>query len=668
MADAEKNIVEFLDGDQIKLGIVLKQTASRTLVTDQHGKQHSLNSRQIIINHDRNVATSDFPEYSRAYLDSVQAVSDEIDTELLWESIEPKGLELKPDKAAEIYFGNTDIISRSAIFRAAILDSLRFKRKGIHISVRSDEQVDEQLHVQKKKAEKEDLSKDFVTWGDSIFEAGEEIPSGWKPEFLPLLNSLEQAISNPEYELDPWLRKLIQHHSGPFRSRSETIVRLLVAGGRLPEGSDPFILESGLPLEFSEAAEAEADSLKAFEPISTTQSPVKGLSFSIDDEDTREIDDAISIREEGENYLIGIHISDASAFIAVDSMLDLDASRKNTSIYLPHRQFRMFPPRLSCDLMSLKQGVTRPAVSCNILVSEEGEILEWNFTRSHLEVTENLSYTLADSLLDSKSSSGEKPEMSKSLRFLNLFAGELLKKRISNNAVVINRPELKITVKDEDIELSIINSDSPSRRIVSELMILYNRLAASLAAENTLPFIYRSQKQPEGEIPELPETGYDNFAAFKLFSMMEPGVLSLAPDKHFGLGIDCYAQVTSPIRRYSDLLNQRQLASIITGNPPRYSAESLTDSLGGIESTERAVRKLERKMNRLFILRYMMQEKRTEHELVVLQNAKNGYLVETVAEATRGILQVQEEPLPGSILKGRISKIDPESDILIFTA
>ncbi len=664
----ETEIIEFMDGDTIKIGLVSKRSASRIQVTDQNGKQHSLNSRQILLIHNKKSSSNDFNEYSRLYLESVKVLADEIDTELLWEGIEKKDDNLNPEIAAQIYFGDSDTINQSAVIRAAASDNLHFKTKGVHIMVRDSHQVEEQEHVQQKNAEKQEINDRFMTWAANLLDGKTTQSPDYHQEFLPFLNSLEQSLSNEDYNLEPWLQELIRYHSGPFRSRAETIVLILVGGDRLPENADPFILESGVPLEFSEASLEEAEKITPFNPAPGDIQVESEVIFSIDDEDTKEIDDAVSITESGNHYKIGIHIADAASFISPESLLDGEAALRYTSIYLPHRQIRMLPESLSCDLMSLRENQLRPVVSCNLLVSRDMEVLEWNFTRSYLEVNKNLTYSYADSLLGPDSPPENQAGLQKGLQVLKIFTDRLLRDRIEKGALVINRPEMKISSKNGKIELSLLDSGSPSRLIISELAILYNSLAAGLASENQVPFIFRSQKNPEKELPELPAAGYDHFAAFKLFSALESSNTGLEALTHFGLGLDAYAQVSSPIRRYTDLLNQRQLCSFIRGTEPAHTAEKLAEHLNGLASSDRLTRNLERKINRLFTLRFLLQDRTKEFDLVVLQTNKGGYLVESIPECYRGTLTSFEELLPGTRLKARISKIDPETDTLQFTA
>ncbi len=663
----ELEIVEFLDDEQLKLGLVLKQAASRIQVTDQNGKQHSLNKKQLVLTHSRKVTAFEFTEFSRLYLESVTDLADEIDTELLWESLPDKGGDLDPAEAAEIYFGNADPVSRSAVIRAAGSDSIHFKRKGTHISIRSPQQAAEQKHLQTRKAEKETLNNQFSAWALAVLDGGNKSALKLLPEFLPLLNSLEQCLTNEAYVPESWLNELLSAQSGPFRSRAETIVMLLVGGQRLPEDADPFILESGIPLEFDSAALEEAELFTEPESMNLPGALETGVVISIDDAETEEIDDAVSIKRVNDSYLLGIHIADMFEFVGPGTPLDREAAQRCTSVYLPHRQIRMLPERISCGLASLFKNRARPVLSCSILLGPDLEMLEWSFSRAYLEVQDNLTYSQADKIMRSADDPSDAPPgLKHGLEVLEKFTDILLRNRMDKGALLISRPEVKITFDNSEIQLELIDPESVSRRIISELMILYNRLASEFASAQQLPFIYRTQNKPENEIPHLPEKGYDNYAAFKLFSMMEGSGMSVKPSPHFGLGLDSYAQVSSPIRRYTDLLNQRQICSILEGQEPPHPAEQLSEHLAEIDSSERSRRNLERKISRLFTLRHLLKSKNGEFEIVVLQPNKAGYLVETAAECFRGFLNTSETLQPGTTVTAKISRIDPESDILQF--
>lgn len=664
----ETGVVEFLDNGQLKLGIIQKAGSNRVQVIDQNGKQQSLGGKQIALHFDPGVATEDFNGFAREYLEKVSCLAEEIDTELLWESLDTRGIELDPEKAAALYFGAADPQNQSALFRAAASDAIHFRQRGIRITVRTAEQVEEQKHLQEKLAEKEKLFDKFQAWADGVLGQNRGVGALQNiDEMLPFLNSLEQSVVNPGYSLDSRLKELIDTHSGPLKSPAEAVVELLVAGGRMPPEADPFILESGISLEFSDESlrEASADwdsSTEARNDIET------GIVFSIDDPETRDIDDAISVLKSSEYYLVGIHVADLTSLVQPGSSMDRDAMSRGTSVYLPHRQIRMLPEKVSCGAASLVEKKYRDTISCMLRVSSRLEILEWEFVQGRIRVDHNLSYDEADRIAESE---GEQPppfpEAPEIFAFLRDFTNDLRQERMAEGALDINRPESKITVEDQRIHLKMLDSNSASRRIISELMILFNRLAGRYASENRIPFIYRTQKSPEKDLPELPETGYDHLLAFQVFSMIEPGRVSLNPDRHFGLGLSAYAPSSSPIRRYGDLLNQRQIAAALKGGQPPYQREQLEELLAGLARAERTSRSLERKVSRLFALRYLITSRKKTHQAAILQETKNGYLVETVPECFRGILQTGEPRTPGSILNVLISKVDPESDTLIFS-
>jgi len=663
----ETGIVEFLDNGQLKLGLIQKASSSRLQVVDQNGKQQSLSRKQLVLQHDPGVSAEEFNGFVRDFQDRVSTLAEDIDTELLWESLESRGSDLDPEKAADLYFGDPAPPNQSALFRAAASDAIHFRQKGIRITVRTAEQVEEQKHLQEKLAEKEKLFEEFRNWATAILGSKSasslEMPAG----MLPFLNSLEQSLVDPNHNLDGNLKELIDIHSGPLRSRAEVIVELLVAGGRMPPEADPFILESGIPLEFSDETLQEASAILKDSPVPGLPDLETGPVFSIDDPDTRDLDDAISITEEGENHLLGIHVSDLTPLISPGSALDREAMSRGTSVYLPHRRIQMFPDKVSCNAASLLEKESRSSLSCMVRLGRDLEIIEWEFMQGSVRVDYNLSYSEADRIFDSlPGPTSPFPGATEKMLLLRDITDKLRSSRLAEGALEINRPESKITVEGDQIDLKMLEPESPSRRIVSELMILYNRFAGRFAADNRIPFLYRAQKAPERELPELPENGYDHFIAYQVFSMIEPGKVSLDPDRHFGLGVSAYAPLSSPIRRYGDLLNQRQLASFLQARQLPYRKEELEELLAGLSRAERTSRSLERRLNRIFALRYLVINRRKNHRAVVLQKIKSGYLVETVPECFRGILHTVESREPGSMIDVVTSKIDPESDTLLF--
>src|SRR2546430_9037030 len=164
-----------------------------------------------------------------------------------------------------------------------------------------------------------------------------------------------------------------------------------------------------------------------------------------------------------------------------------EAARRSSTIYLPSITVRMFPDRLSTDLASLRVGVPRPAFTVEMRFDKQGNRIGYRIALSTIQVQKRLSYDEADQII----------ETDPVLCALRQLAKQLHDARSKRGAITFRRPELKIRVRGDEIEITKINPNSSSRFIVSEMMILANGLAADFASLNSIPVIYRTQEPRE---------------------------------------------------------------------------------------------------------------------------------------------------------------------------
>jgi exoribonuclease-2 len=227
------------------------------------------------------------------------------------------------------------------------------------------------------------------------------------------------------------------------------------------------------------------------------------------------------------------------------------------------------------------------------------------------------------------------------LRLMNQAALKLRERRRLAGALLIHRREPKIKVsEDGEITLTLIDSASPSRLLVAELMVLSNYAAARWAADHRVPIIYRVQ----------PNLGGD-------YAAQRPR-LSLHPEFHAGVGLDYYAQVSSPIRRYMDLVLQRQLLAALAEPPSvAYQADELMTVLANAEAAETEGKELERRAKRYWILRYLERNAQgRELEAIVL---RDGASAELDAYAVRGSLHGAPNLVSQSRIVVRIARVEP---------
>ncbi|MFO7630207.1 MAG: ribonuclease catalytic domain-containing protein, partial [Prochlorococcaceae cyanobacterium] len=318
---------------------------------------------------------------------------------------------------------------------------------------------------------------------------------------------------------------------------------------------------------FSAAQEAEACRLLALHaaplPGDEARLDLSGQRcVTIDDDDTRDIDDGLALERRGDGALrLWIHVADPDRLIEAGSPLDLEARRRGSSLYLARGNQPMFPESLSAGPLSLRQGVRSAAWSTWVELSGDGAIAAYGIGRSWVQPTFRLSYADADDLIDL--APPEEPDLADLERLLQRRRSW----RVAQGALLLDLPEGRIRCRDGEPLLEI-SEPSPSRHLVAEAMILAGAAAASFGIEHGLALPYRSQPPaelpPAAELQALPE-GAVRFAAIK--RCLSRGLMGTQPSPHFSLGLPAYVQATSPIRRYGDLLVQRQIGAQLSEGP-----------------------------------------------------------------------------------------------------
>ena len=303
--------------------------------------------------------------------------------------------------------------------------------------------------------------------------------------------------------------------------------------------------------------------------------------FTIDDVETRDIDDAIGLerRPDGSERL-WIHIADPGRLISAGSPLDLEARRRGSSLYLSRGNLPMFPSELSTGPFSIRTGRRNAAWSTWIDLDERGAISDFGILRSWVTPRYRLSYEDADELIDFA------PPEDADLAELHRLLERRRCWRCGQGALLMDLPEGRIRCREGELSVQITEPGA-SRMMVAEAMILAGAVAARFGIDHDLALPYRSQLPadlpPDAELEELPE-GAVRFAAIK--RCLSRGLMGTQPAAHFSLGLDAYAQATSPIRRYGDLAVQRQIAAVIDGDSP-LSEESMQTLINSFDSAVR---------------------------------------------------------------------------------
>lgn len=629
MTEFEGQIWVVQENDEVNLVCVTKQAKNKIQAINEKGREVRLSEDKLLWQYPLRANTpEEWREIAVAIQTTVNRLRSVIDVLLLWET----ALELEVSDItdlADLYFsGDMTTEHLIALWRVLAEERLHFKRRGNLWETRTAQQVEElkiQREVEKTRAKELVLAKEWLQTisrqpplTTSLIEEGKGGVIALQEEIKPFVERLER-----------WLRgepdKLVEEILAPLVEKDRTHPRELVFEvlqrvGRLPLDADRDVIVAGLRPEFPAAVCEAAETALPWQPIA--DQAITELFFSIDDEETREVDDALAIEMEGELWKVTIAIADPSSVIQRGDVLDREAMRRGTTVYLPTQTVLMLPEKISCDLVSLTAGQVRPSVVITAWLDSQGQLVRSAIQRQPIRVLKRLSYYEADELI----ANGQE-DFAHRLRELTRVAEQLRIRRLAQNAITLQRSEFKVSVKEDIVTITLIDLNSPSRQLVGEMMVLANHIAADYARQHEVPIIYRTQESPSEAI--TPEMLAEPLGFIKARKLMKPSALSLQPAQHSGLGLTVYTQLTSPLRRFADLVMQRQLVAHLVNEPLPYDQDELFKVLATAERTAREARMFESDAKRRWFIKYLQQTWRDQPlEALIVDEAKGGYKVE----------------------------------------
>ena len=662
MAYISGTILDYFSGNEFALGTVVKdgdggRVQLKAVKTDVSTK---IPNRQII-------ASYGLPSGKQAPAEiqaSIDAELASIDTAFIWEIFVESPGEHSFAEISENYYGDQSPLHLSVLARALFKDPEHFHRiqnSFSSIQVRSREDYEEYVNTMKMRAERAAQREKSIAWITEAIGYKGEAPFPVPPEYENLITStIDYIMCGTNSEAVNLLSRTVVLDK---KNARENAIALLKKTNRMPEGADEFLLANGIHAAFSKSVMEYADSLKEEFDHSDRTVVSEELVFSIDDAETREIDDALSCRRDGDNYIVGVYIADPACYVSKGDPLDETAEERPLSLYLPTTTVKMFPDHLSCDLASLNQGKKRPTLAFTMTMSEEGEILDWNICSAIVTVTRRLTYIEADAIMESPSP--DETPLADALKNLLVIADNSREFRESDGAVVLNRPELRVRVKNGEVSVESEDQNSPSHRLVAEFMVLANSLAAKYALRYDIPVIYRVQDPPSGPVTSVHE--YEPYFFDQQVRKMKRTHLSTYPQPHFGLGLDLYIQISSPLRRYADLVMHRQLAAHALGKPIPYTQEELFVVLNNVESTASQNRVLENEANKYWMLEYLRRNCIGQKMGATVMRVEGAMvLAELDYYCERGVVITRDKPSPGEHIQITIKEVYPDSGRLVL--
>ena len=425
-------------------------------------------------------------------------------------------------------------------------------------------------------------------------------------------------------------------------------------------GTDILSIVKGydLPVEFPEKVMRQAERV----PDRISEADMQGRTdlrdvqmVTIDGEDAKDLDDAVSLEMNGGQYILGVHIADVANYVQEGSALDREAFERGTSVYLVDRVIPMLPRRLSNGICSLNEGQDRLALSCIMTIDQKGKVLDHVIAETVIRVDRRMTYTSVKKILEEQDAeeSARYEELVPMFQRMQELAGLLRARRRARGSIDFDFPETKVILdeKGEPVEIRPYDRNTATK-IIEDFMLIANETVAEDYFWQELPFVYRTHENPDPDRMKKLSTFINNFGYSIRFREDEVHPKELqkflerlegTPEEtlisrltlrsmkqakyttectgHFGLAARYYCHFTSPIRRYPDLQIHRIIKDSLRGRMNQEKIEHYRKILDEVakQSSERERRadEAERETIRLKKAEYMSRHLWEEYEGVI---------------------------------------------------
>ena len=359
--------------------------------------------------------------------------------------------------------------------------------------------------------------------------------------------------------------------------------------------------EMGIPDTFSDEVMKEVDNLpdEVLEKDLIGRTDLRNeMIFTIDGDDTKDIDDAISIEKIGDNYKLGVHIADVSYYVRPNTALDSEAFDRGTSVYLADRVIPMLPHKLSNGICSLNPNVDRLALSCIMQIDKNGNVVDYDILQTVIRSRKQMTYKNVNKILEENIVPEGYEEYEDKLRLMLDLAHILRKNKENRGYIDFDIDESKIIVDDKGKAIDVtLRYRGEGEKLIEDFMIAANETVATHIYYMELPFIYRIHGEPNEEkinnfmrflnilgykvkedlhkltpktmqniLGQLKDKKEFHLLSSLLLRSMQKAIYDTNNIGHFGIASKCYTHFTSPIRRYPDTTVHRLLHTYIFDN------------------------------------------------------------------------------------------------------
>ena len=581
--------------------------------------------------------------------------SEAIDLEDAWELVRDDADVWTVDGLADLHYGEDVSPDQLAALLVYLEQSLYFEaeRRGVGYRALSEDEVRTRRAVARRQAERVEEKARFQRWFEENLEDSQEYVGGWIDRLKDYVLHGEKSVHSG------WVERMTGG-----RPDSRAAFNRLVREGLWDPDEHLDLIRSEVPVEFPSSVIISADAIRLGPMLDDgRRRDLTDLAvYTIDDATTTDMDDGVSILRRADRTMqVGVHITDVAGLVPLESEPDREAAARVTSLYFPDRKIPMFPEKLSSDLGSLRPDAHRLALSQLFEFSVEGTVERVDIVPSVIRCRGKLSYEAVEGILQDSCHS-----LHNDFSALHAVAEWHCIERLQNGAIDVEHPNRRIAITaDGEIEFSMQDGRTQASLLVSEMMVMANVAVARFCRDRNIPVVYRTQTVPD--LAAFSDVENEVLRRYMVLRRMRRASTSLTPDLHGGLGVEAYCQASSPLRRYTDLTVQRQLAAHLLGQPLPYDEERIRLVVFEAEERTRTLIRIERQRERYWLCRYLQTRIGDVFDALALEARDRTLNVEVLEFAFQTEIRQPGNVAPGDTVTVRLGRCDPWQGEISFS-
>lgn len=615
-------IVEYMEGNAPQIALVTEEQGGRLRLLLPNRRETRLGINRLLPWSGPNVPMDGGRDAAVRQLEQHRVLREELAGGVaildVWEMAQGEVERASARWFAELFGSEPDADAVAAYGRALLNCKSHFKFHPPDFEVLSAATVEARMAEQEAARQREAL----VGAGGAFFRLLWDVHS--KKRTLPLPDAAEwpapevlerlaglllQRIADPEtHEDDALWKTLIKG----LPDLQHLALHLAVAWGLVPPHHNFWLDRADYApgdawaVEYAEAVAGIA------RQVAEVKEPTLPLPFcSIDSSSTRDVDDAFHVEERPDGVLrLRLALACPALYWPFDTPLDKAVFRRSTSLYLPEGTHHMLPESLGTSVLSLMRDNVRPALCVTCDVAPDGSVLSCAPSVEQVCLDANLCYEDCEAVLEDPSLENAAAPYLEQLRLGERLALARQAARIAAGAVIMDRPDPKLVLEGEGAGIKVrLEETHPTPRaqmLVSEMMILASAAIARWAGERGIPLLYRTQDV--GIPKEYAGVWTEPHQMARIMRALAPASLEACPRPHAGLGVTAYSPVTSPLRRYPDLINEAQIVHWLRTGRPRLDAAGLEALLMPLHARLDVAGQVQRFRPRYWKLLYIRQQ------------------------------------------------------------